>query len=112
MIDNYSFGSITINGKEYHSDVIIYPDTVNSSWWREKGHFLQVVDLEEIVEFKPEILIVGTGNGGAMKIASDVEEYLKSRSIQLIAFKTEMACQKFNELAKEKRAVAALHLTC
>lgn len=31
-IDHYSFGKIIINGKTYPSDVIIYPDSVDSSW--------------------------------------------------------------------------------
>jgi hypothetical protein len=31
IINSYNFGSITINGKVYHSDVIIFPDRVKSS---------------------------------------------------------------------------------
>jgi hypothetical protein len=112
MIDHYSFGSITINGKKYHSDVIIYPDKIDAKWWRKKGHLLQTDDLAEIVDFKPEILIVGIGNMGVMKIAPDVEEHLKKNNIQLLAFKTEMACRTFNEFSSKKKVVAALHLTC
>lgn len=33
IVDDYSFGRIKVGGKEYTSDVIIYPDRVDSSWW-------------------------------------------------------------------------------
>jgi len=61
---------------------------------------------------KPEIVIVGTGNMGVMKIAPEVEEHLKENNIKLIACKTEIACRKYNELSSKNRVVAALHLTC
>ena len=43
-IDSYSFGRIVINGKTYTSDVIIFPDKVDASWWRKEGHLLQLAD--------------------------------------------------------------------
>jgi len=45
MIEHYEFGHIVIRGKSYSSDVIIYPDHVDSDWWREEGHRLSPVDL-------------------------------------------------------------------
>jgi hypothetical protein len=39
MIDNYEFGSITINGKTYNNDVIIRAEEfLNDKWWRKEGH--------------------------------------------------------------------------
>ena len=112
MIDSYSFGRISINGEQYSSDIIIYPDKVDSNWWRKQGHYLQLVDLEEVIENKPETIIVGTGNMGVMKVAPEVEKYLKENNITLIACKTEKACQIYNELSSKSRVVAAFHLTC
>jgi len=34
MIESYSFGQMVIDGQEYTSDLIIFPDRINSSWWR------------------------------------------------------------------------------
>jgi len=48
-IDQYAFGKIVIDGKTYTSDVIIYPEKVDASWWRKEGHRLQPADLEKIV---------------------------------------------------------------
>jgi hypothetical protein len=61
----------------------------------------------------PEILIIGTGNSGMMRVFPETTKYLKEHNIQLIEAKTEDTCQKFNELADTgKSIVAALHLTC
>jgi len=112
MIESYDFGRIVINGKKFGSDVIIFADRIDGNWWRREGHALSVDDLKEIVEARPEVLIVGTGYSGLMKIPPETERYLKSLGIELIAAKTEKACKIYNELSKSRKAVAVLHLTC
>ncbi len=54
-IENYQFGRITIEGRTYTSDVIISPDGVNNSWWRETGHEVSINDLGPILEADPEV---------------------------------------------------------
>jgi len=112
MIESYDFGRIVINGKKFGSDVIIFADRIDGNWWRREGHTLSVDDLKEIVEAKPEVLVVGTGYSGLMKIHPETERYLKSLGIELIAAKTEKACKIYNDLSKSRGVVAALHLTC
>jgi len=112
MIESYDFGRIVINGKKFGSDVIIFADRIDGNWWRREGHTLSVDDLKEIVEAKPEVLVVGTGYSGLMKIHPETERYLKSLGIELIAAKTEKACKIYNDLSKSRKVVAALHLTC
>ena len=43
---------------------------------------------------------------------SEVEEWAKKRGVELIAVPTKEACRIYNEKSKEKKTVAALHLTC
>jgi len=112
MIESYDFGTIVIDGRKFGSDLVIYPDRIHENWWRGEGHTLSVDDVKEIVEAKPEVLVVGTGYSGFMKIHPDTENFLKSRGIKLIAAKTEKACKTYNELSKSRRVVAAFHLTC
>jgi len=112
MIDSYSFGKIVIDGKVFTSDVIIYPDKVNDSWWRKIGHLLQKEDLTEIINYNPEVLIVGTGDNGLMKIPNDTKQFLESKKIKLISEETKKACDIYNKLKGKKGIVAALHLTC
>jgi hypothetical protein len=59
MIESYRFGEITVDGKKYRRDVIIFPDHVRDDWWREEGHRLKLVDIEDVIAFQPEILVVG-----------------------------------------------------
>ena len=111
-IEHYSFGTITIDGKTYTSDVIIYPDKVDPSWWRKEGHSLRIADLKNVISFKPEILMVGTGQSGAMVVPEETISYLKGQNIEVHVVRTEKAVELFNKRQKEKKTVAALHLTC
>ena len=112
MIDSYSFGRMVIDGKTYTSDVILYPDKVDDSWWRESGHLLQKEDLRDVIQYNPEILIVGTGAYGLMKILDETKQFLETEGIELISEETKEACKIYNELKERKKAVAAFHLTC
>ncbi|HKZ57015.1 MAG TPA: MTH938/NDUFAF3 family protein, partial [Thermodesulfovibrionales bacterium] len=111
-IEHYSFGTITIDGKSYTSDVIIYPERVDSSWWRKQGHSLHIVDLKDVILAGPEILIVGTGHSGAMVVPEETLSYLKSKGIDVHIARTDKAVELFNKFQKNKKTIAALHLTC
>ncbi|KPJ51168.1 hypothetical protein AMJ40_00770 [candidate division TA06 bacterium DG_26] len=111
-IDEYGFGRIVIDGKKYTTDVVIYPDRVDSSWWRKVGHELRVDDIEEAIRERPDVLIVGTGSPGLMKVLPDTRVRLRQEEIELIVMPTEQACHTFNEIVGAKKVVACLHLTC
>jgi len=112
MIESYSFGRMKIDGVTYTSDVIVLADRVKSDWWRIEGHRLDVEDLLEVFKAKPEILVVGTGYYGLMKVLPETEKRLHTEEIKLIAEKTEKAYKIYNELSKSSRVVGAFHLTC
>ena len=112
-IKSYEFGRIEINGTVYTSDVIIYDEHVNSSWWRKEGHYLQTEDIEEILNAKPDVIVLGTGKFDTMKVSNDVKKELESRGIEFIYANTDEACNRHNEISgSSKKVVTALHLTC
>jgi hypothetical protein len=111
-IDSYRFGQIVIDGKKFTSDLKIFPNEIKSNWWRKQGHVLNVDDILDILEFKPEVLIIGTGSLGVMKVPDVVITFIKDHNIELIIDKTDTACKIFNKLSLSKKLVAALHLTC
>ena len=111
-IDSYHFGEIVINGKKYSSDVVIFPNRVREKWWRKTGHELCLEDIVETIAENPEVLVVGTGASGLMKVLPEVEQLAQARRIRLIVETTDKACSTFNQLCHSKRLVAALHLTC
>jgi hypothetical protein len=112
MIDSYRFGHIVIDGKEYTADVIIYPNRVDSKWWRKDGHNLCIDDILDILKEKPDILIIGTGESGMMKVPKDVKEHIESQGIKLIIEKTKKASDEHNKLSGSCKVISALHLTC
>ena len=112
MIDSYRFGSIVIKGREYNSDVIIYQNRVDSNWWRKDGHSIDLDDLTEIINYDPDILIIGTGNSGLLKIPKETKQLLEAKGIELISENTNDACESYNDLYTKRNVIAALHLTC
>ncbi|RLG50612.1 MAG: hypothetical protein DRN96_07280 [Thermoproteota archaeon] len=113
MIDSYSFGKVVVAGRTYTSDVIVYPDRVREGWWRREGHSLCLEDLKEVLEWRPDVLVVGTGAYGAMKVPESVVEAIESLGIRFVAKPTREAVEEFNRLLKSGvKAAAALHLTC
>ncbi len=112
MIDSYDFGRIVINGKRYNTDLIVFSHRVREGWWRKEGHRLHVEDLRDVLKDKPEVLVVGTGYSGLMRVPAETIGYVESEGIEFIAQKTAEACETFNRLVKSRKVVAALHLTC
>lgn len=111
-IDSYSFGKIVIDGTTYRSDVIIYPDRVDAPWWRKQGHLLQIEDLAEVLEARPEILVIGTGYSGIMRVPHELLRLIEGKGIMVRAERTSKAAEVYNEREPGKIAIAALHITC
>jgi hypothetical protein len=111
-IEHYSFGRITIDGNTYISDVIIYPDKVDPSWWRKEGHSLHIVDLKDVINLKPEVLIIGTGQSGMLIVPEETLSYLKGHNIEVYVARTGKAVELFNKIRDDKKTFAVLHLTC
>jgi len=112
-IEDYSFGKIRVDGRPYAADLILYPDRVEENWWRKQGHYLQVDDLSGLAGIPCDALVIGTGAHGAMKVAKEVDNWLKGQGIRWEAHPTGKACERYNALVGEgKKVVAALHLTC
>lgn len=112
-ITHYEFGRIEIDGRDYHSDVIITSDGVQDHWRRKEGHNLAIGDLDTVVQARPEVLVIGSGCYGRMQVPKPTRTFLADKGIRVEIAPTAEAAAKFNELQKEcTRIVAALHLTC
>ncbi len=114
MIESYSFGCMERNGKQYTADLIIYPDgNIQDSWWRKEGHLLQHADILAILDAKPEIIVVGSGAAGIMRLAAGLKELLEKQGVELLAQKTAKAYVSFNQYWQQGKKVAGcFHLTC
>ncbi|MEM0377401.1 MAG: MTH938/NDUFAF3 family protein [Thermofilum sp.] len=114
-IEGYSFGKIKVSGREYTRDIVVSPEGVlDERWWRREGHLLQVEDVAKYVEeYKPAVVITGTGYFGAMRVDERVESYLAGKGIALLALKTSEAVREFNlRVGRGERVLGFFHLTC
>jgi len=112
IIDSYQFGLIVVNDESYTSDVLIFPDRVKDNWRRRTSHQLHLDELSEALAEMPEVLVIGTGASGLMKVLPEAEQALEALGIKLIGQPTNEACQTYNRLCQSQKVVAALHLTC
>ncbi len=112
-IDSYSFGRMTVGGKLFTSDLIIFPDgKIEASWWRLEGHRLQSEDIRKLIEVRPEIIIAGTGSSGLMRPSPELEHFLSDKKIRLIALPSREAAEVYNSLLETRAIGACFHLTC
>ncbi len=113
-IDEYSFGRMTIGGRNFRSDLIIFPDgRIQDTWWREQGHNLIPGDITKVLDVAPEKLVIGTGANGLMSVSERVMELCKKHGIEVETMPTALAVTRFNETSEAGTAVAAcFHLTC
>ncbi len=110
-INSYSFGFMDVDGTAYTTDLIILPSGVLPNWWRKEGHLLALEDLEVVLKERPDVLVVGTGYDGRLRVAQEVKDALERAGIRLVVERTLSAWKTFNEL-REKKKAGAFHLTC
>ena len=112
IIDSYQFGQVVVNGKRYTSDVIIFPDRVRDNWWRKGGHQLCLDDIAEVLTENPEVLVVGTGESGLVRVLPEVKQSVNAQGIKIIVETTDKACHTYNQFCHSQKVIAALHVTC
>lgn len=112
-IDAYAFGRIEIDSQVYTFDVIILPTEVRSNWWRDEGHVLKPDDLSAVLQAAPDILVIGQGAHGCMKVSDEALACLREAGIEALCMPTTQAVEAYNKhAAKDQIVAAALHLTC
>jgi len=113
QINSYKFGHIEIDNKTYTNDVIIYPDKLKDNWWRNEGHRLHKSDLEDLANYNPELIIIGTGASGRMKVDPKLKQYFDEHGFEYFIGTTNEAVKKHNQMNEQnKNVLTALHLTC
>lgn len=113
MIEAFAFGTMTIDGRQYTSDLIIYPDgTVQDGWWRSRGHSLCRDDITGLLAKKPQIVIAGTGVNGRMKPDAHLNAYLAEQGIEFLVGNNDVAVKWYNELKASGNVGACFHLSC
>ena len=113
MIEHYSFGSITSTVFCYSSDLKIINGQVFPDWWRKTGHSVAVDEITDILNAKPDYLIMGSGKFGLMKVSDELRRHLSECGIQVIVKPSKTAMRIYNQMyADGKNIAGGFHLTC
>ena len=109
-IDAVKFGEITIDGKTYYNDVAV--------WWdgrvamAAKSHEFDIMRLENLARDRPEVIVVGTGLQGMLKVMPEVKQVCADEKLRLYSDPTEKAVDFFNGLVLQGKKVAGFfHVT-
>ena len=113
MIESYRFGRITILGHTYREDVTIIGRKVLPGWRRQSGHLVTEGDLVDVLGYRPDILVIGRGSLGMMRVHESLSGLCSELGIELVTRRTGPAVTAFNAfLAGEATVAGAFHLTC
>lgn len=110
-LTGYHFGRIEVDGVLYEHDLAVTPTEVRE-WRRREGHAVHPEDLELALAAGPQVLVIGTGFSGMLRVTREAERALRDRKVELVAERTAEAVEAFNELSPSRRTCALLHLTC
>lgn len=116
-VDSFSFGSITVDGKEYRRDLFLLPDgTVRQrkgGFWIFGSHDIKKEEVEELSKAGAEVMVVGIGTNSMAKVSKDAKDYIEKAKLELHVLPSREAVTKYNELVEQKKKAGALiHITC
>jgi len=112
--EEFSFGSIRIDGVSYENDIVIDRGEVRKRKKKASKKFREAfghtpLSLEEAIPWKCRRLVIGTGTG-ALPVMKEVKADAKRRKIKLMILPTAEAIEKLKQQPDETNAI--LHVTC
>jgi hypothetical protein len=113
--DQFSFGTIRIDGSTCEHDIVIDRGEIRQ---RKKGPSKQFSDAfghtpvstEEKIPWKCRRLVIGTGAYGRLPVMKEVKRAAERRKVELVVLPTSKAIEILNR--KPKATNAILHVTC
>jgi len=116
-VSNYEFGRICIDQKHYTCDVFITAagkveqrDRQLAADYYGSAHIVGPKELEIVCQGGPEVLFIGSGAAGVLKLSDEGRRFLEARSIRCEVLPTPEVIERYN--CCKLRKAALLHLTC
>lgn len=110
-------GRVMVGDKPYSRDLYIRADSKvkerPARWAKEidgSTHKVSAKELKKICKKEPDVLIIGTGRSGCLKLDPDAEKFLKKQKMQIKVLPTPDAVKYYNGVTKRKAIL--LHLAC
>ena len=114
-IDQFTFGSIRIDGVIYEHDVVITRGRVRKRKKKLSKPFRDAfghtpLSIEENIPWDCRRLVVGTGGDGGLPVMDEVKQEADRRGVELLTFPTSEAIRALQAEPKDTNAI--LHVTC
>jgi hypothetical protein len=114
-IDQFTFGSIRIDGVIYEHDVLIARGRVRKRKKKSSKPFRGAfghtpLSMKENIPWDCRRLVVGTGADGALPVMDEVKREAARREVALVTVPTREAIRVLQ--AEPKHTNAILHVTC
>lgn len=106
QIKSISQGKIVINNETYSNSVIISPEKLISPWAPKNSSDITDADLLPLLELKPEIILIGTGENSVILPAKKLAPLLE-KQFHVECMNTKAACRTYTILISEGRKVVA-----
>ena len=104
FITSYDENTIQVNGKNFHSSLIIATTELNTDWSPRSIENLSTDDFTAIIDLKPEVVIIGTGDKLTFPPIETYAELIKL-GVGVEFMDTGAACRTYNILTGEGRHV-------
>jgi len=112
------FGGVRVNGQDFKQVLVIGEEIKERD--EEKlnelygtTHRIGSWEVEKLLSSKPEIIIIGNGQSGVLKVTDEVRKKIEAASAELKILLTPAAIEEFNKLYQEGKKVNCLiHTTC
>jgi hypothetical protein len=114
-IDQFTFGSIRIDGVTYEHDVVITHGRVQKRKKRLSKPFRDAfghtpLSIEENIPWDCRRLVVGTGADGRLPVMDEVKQEADRREVELLTVPTSEAIRALRGESQNTNAI--LHVTC
>lgn len=106
VINGYQAGQITINNTAHNTSLILTPNHINPAWPPQTYLELAPDHLQQLLEYDPEVVIIGTGNQLRFLQGGQTEPFVRA-NVGFEVMDTAAACRTFNVLMAEGRKVVA-----
>jgi hypothetical protein len=114
QFEEFSFGSIQIDGVTYDHDVVIDRGEIRKRKKKPSRKFRGAyghmpLSMEEDIPWKCKRLVIGIGTG-TLPVMDEVKREAKRRKIKLVVLRTTEAIEKLKHESAQTNAI--LHVTC
>ena len=113
--DNFSFGSLRIDGSTYEHDVVIDRGKIRKRQKKPSKKFREdfghtPLSAEEEIPWKCLRLVVGTGAHGRLPVMKEVQREAERHRVKLLILPTIQAIEGLQRAPDDTNAI--LHVTC